>query len=74
MERARSLLWQHRYYRFNVQQGLQDIKLEEKEKQSLVEAAAEYHYNHQEQKNKARDCARMLSGLKVSSNATLNLG
>ena len=45
-----------RYFRFNVDQGLQDIGLAEYQQQGAIEAATDGYINHQAQKFRARDC------------------
>jgi predicted acylesterase/phospholipase RssA len=45
-----------RYFRFNVEQGLQDIGLEEYEKKGAIEGAAEKYLKHTAQKLRLRDC------------------
>ncbi|KAF2741815.1 FabD/lysophospholipase-like protein [Sporormia fimetaria CBS 119925] len=53
--------WRHhfdknRYFRFNVQQGLQDVGLAEHKEQGLIEAVTEDYLTHQEQKARMRQC------------------
>lgn len=63
VERWRSLISEERrYFRFNVEQGLQDISSEQHEKRSIVETATEYHFQNQEQAFLVGRCARMLLG------------
>ncbi|GFF61344.1 putative Pfs, NB-ARC and TPR domain protein (JCVI) [Aspergillus udagawae] len=45
-----------RYFRFNVEQGLQEIGLEEYKKKGTIEAATESYLRHLEQKFRVRDC------------------
>ncbi|KAJ5625973.1 protein kinase subdomain-containing protein [Penicillium lagena] len=45
-----------RYFRFNVEQGLQEIGLEEYKKKGLMEAATEGYLTHMAQKFRLRDC------------------
>ncbi|KAJ5186104.1 protein kinase subdomain-containing protein [Penicillium cf. griseofulvum] len=45
-----------RYFRFNVDQGLQEIGLEEYKKKGAIEAATEGYLTHIAQKFRARDC------------------
>ena len=45
-----------RYFRFNVQQGLQNVGLDENEKRGTMDAATEAYLRHQEQKFRVRDC------------------
>lgn len=49
-----------RYFPFNVDQGLQDIGLEEYEKLGPMEAATDRYLVNQAQKNRVRDCIRNL--------------
>jgi len=51
---------ENRYFRFNVDQGLQDIGLEEYKKQGPIEAATDRYLANQVQKNRVRDCIRNL--------------
>lgn len=51
-----------RYFRFNVEQGLQDVGLEEHERHGdIIDAAMAYLNNHQIIKNDFRYCALNLS-------------
>ena len=50
----------NRYFRFNVDQGLQDIGLEEYKKQGPIEAATNRYLVNQAQKNRVRDCIQNL--------------
>lgn len=57
--------WRHhfdknRYFRFNVQQGLQDVGLAEYQEQGLIEAATEEYLTQQEQKSRMRECVSNL--------------
>jgi hypothetical protein len=54
-----------RYFRFNVDQGLQGIGLDEYKKKGVVEAATEGYLTHMAQKFRVRDCIRNI-GLKQS--------
>ncbi|KAJ9480820.1 hypothetical protein VN97_g12706 [Penicillium thymicola] len=45
-----------RYFRFNVEQGLQEIGLEEYKKKGAMEAATEGYLTHMAQKFRVRDC------------------
>jgi hypothetical protein len=45
-----------RYFRFNVDQGLQEIGLEEYKKKGLMEAATQGYLTHTAQKFRVRDC------------------
>lgn len=49
-----------RYYRFNVEQGLQDIGLNEYKKKGSIEAATEGYLTHMAQKFRVRDCIQNL--------------
>ncbi len=60
----RGLLDKHnvRYFRFNVEQGLQDVGLEEFDRHGdITNATAKYLNDHQTVKNQLRDCALNLS-------------
>lgn len=57
--------WRHhfdknRYFRFNVQQGLQDVGLAEYKEQGLIEAATDEYLTQQEQKARMRECVSNL--------------
>jgi predicted acylesterase/phospholipase RssA len=58
-----------RYFRFNVEQGLQEIGLEEYKKKGVIEAATEGYVTHMAQKFRVRDCIHTLINkmLKMSS-------
>ena len=45
-----------RYFRFNVEQGLQEIGLEEYKKKGAMEAATEGYLTHTAQRFRVRDC------------------
>ncbi|TGZ77584.1 FabD/lysophospholipase-like protein [Ascodesmis nigricans] len=45
-----------RYFRFNVEQGLQDVALVEYKEQGKIEAATDEYLIHQSQKFRVRDC------------------
>lgn len=49
-----------RYFRFNVEQGLQDVGLEEYKERSKIEAATEFYLGDQAQKFQVRDCVKNL--------------
>ncbi|KAH7060960.1 hypothetical protein BKA63DRAFT_528100 [Paraphoma chrysanthemicola] len=49
-----------RYFRFNVEQGLQNIGLEEYKKRGAIEAASEGYLTHMAQKLRVRDCIQNL--------------
>lgn len=66
MTRYRSLFRQKGYFRFNVVEGLQEVGLEDNEKQGIVESAAEYYLTSQEQIYMLQDCAGKLSGQDVA--------
>jgi predicted acylesterase/phospholipase RssA len=65
--RHRGLLDQKRYFRYNVEQGLQTVGLEEYGKQSNIEAATQSYTSSQAQKFKIRDCATNLAAKKCES-------
>ncbi|KAK0508575.1 hypothetical protein JMJ35_008851 [Cladonia borealis] len=45
-----------RYFRFNIEQGLQRVRLAEYQEEGSIEAATENYLNHQGQKFRVRDC------------------
>ena len=49
-----------RYFRFNVEQGLQRIGLAEYQERGAIEAATESYLNYQAQKFRVRDCVANL--------------
>lgn len=49
-----------RYFRFNIEQGLQDIGLDEYKNKGAVEAVAEGYMTHRGQKFRAQDCIENL--------------
>jgi hypothetical protein len=49
-----------RYFRFNVDQGLQNIGLAEYQEQGAIEAATDGYLDHQAQKFRVRDCIQNL--------------
>lgn len=49
-----------RFFRFNVEQGLQGIDLAEYSAQGLIEAATDEYIRHQNQKVRVRDCVQNL--------------
>jgi predicted acylesterase/phospholipase RssA len=51
---------ERRYFRFNVQQGLQGVGLAEYKEQGAIEAATHEYLRHQEQKFRVRDCVSNL--------------
>ena len=60
LARHRGLLDKMRYFRYNVEQGLQDVGLEEYQKQAVIEAATEKYLINQQRKFSLRNCARSL--------------
>jgi hypothetical protein len=50
-----------RYFRFNVEQGLHDIGLDEYTKTGAMEGATDVYLNHPERKSRLKDCIRNLS-------------
>lgn len=54
-----------RYFRFNVEQGLQEVGLAEYQEQGRIEAATEGYLDHQTVEFQLRDCIQNL-GLKQS--------
>jgi predicted acylesterase/phospholipase RssA len=49
-----------RYFRFNVDQGLQDVGLAEYQEQGLIESATEGYLDHQKVVFQVRDCVENL--------------
>lgn len=49
-----------RYFRFNVEQGLQEFGLEEYKQKRVIEAATEGYLTHRAQKFRVRDCIQNL--------------
>lgn len=49
-----------RYFRFNVDQGLQGVGLAEYQEQGAIEAATDGYLNHQAQEFQVRDCIQNL--------------
>ena len=49
-----------RYFRFNVDQGLQEVGLAEYKEQGRMEAATDEYLRHQAQKFRVRDCSQNL--------------
>ncbi|KAE8375612.1 hypothetical protein BDV26DRAFT_12224 [Aspergillus bertholletiae] len=49
-----------RYFRFNVEQGLQGVGLEEYREQGTIEAATHRYLDHQAQEFRVRDCVQNL--------------
>ncbi|KAF2466110.1 uncharacterized protein BDR25DRAFT_269263 [Lindgomyces ingoldianus] len=58
-----------RYFRFNVDQGLQDVGLAEYQEQGAIEAATDGYLDHKAQEFRVRDCIQNLK-LKQSMAAT----
>ncbi|PYH43058.1 FabD/lysophospholipase-like protein [Aspergillus saccharolyticus JOP 1030-1] len=56
-----------RYFRFNVEQGLQDVGLAEYQDQGLIEAATQEYLDHQTVNFRVRDC---IQNLESKKNAT----
>ncbi|KAF4616252.1 hypothetical protein G7Y89_g15154 [Cudoniella acicularis] len=57
VERHRRLYESRRYFRFNVQQGLQGVGLEEYKAAALIDAATAEYMDGQEIKSAAQECA-----------------
>ncbi|KAE9366396.1 phospholipase [Stipitochalara longipes BDJ] len=57
VDRHRRLYEKKRYFRFNVQQGLQDVGLEEYKKAGLIEAATAGYMDGQETRSSVQACA-----------------
>jgi predicted acylesterase/phospholipase RssA len=60
VERHRRLYEARRYFRFNVQQGLQNVGLEEYKAAGLIDAATAQYMDGQETKSAAQECAMNL--------------
>lgn len=45
-----------RYFRFNVEQGLQNVGLAEYKKQGVIQSATDEYLRHTQQKSRVRDC------------------
>ena len=50
-----------RYFRFNIEQGLQNIGLDEYKKKGAMEAATEWYITHKDRYFRVRDCIQNLS-------------
>ena len=66
LSQHRGLLDQQRYFRYNVDQGLQDVGLEEYRKQALIESATRTYLANELQKRSLRDCAKNLGTKKCA--------
>ena len=53
---------QKRYFRLNVEQGLQDVGLAEYEEQGRIEQATAEYLDHQDRVFRVRDCVENLKG------------
>ena len=60
LSQHRGLLDRERYFRYNVEQGLQGVGLQEYRKQALVEAATISYLKNEVQKRNLRKCAENL--------------
>lgn len=60
LSQHRGLLDQQRYFRYNVEQGLQDVGLAEYRKQALIESATRTYLANELQKRSLRACAKNL--------------
>ena len=56
------LLDEKRYYRLNVEQGLQDVGLVEYKEEGKIAAATEEYLDHTQQNTRVRDCVVNLQG------------
>jgi predicted acylesterase/phospholipase RssA len=45
-----------RYFRFNVEQGLQDVSLAEHKERNVIESTTDEYLRHIQQKSRVRDC------------------
>ncbi|KAJ5090363.1 FabD/lysophospholipase-like protein [Penicillium argentinense] len=59
---------ENRYFRFNVDQGLQDVGLAEYQQQGLIESATEGYLDHQAVKFRVRDCVENLNSKQSPTN------
>ncbi|KAJ5851796.1 FabD/lysophospholipase-like protein [Penicillium soppii] len=57
-----------RYFRFNVDQGLQDVGLAEYQEQGLIESATEGYLDHQAVAFRVRDCVENLKSKQSATN------
>ncbi|OQE26123.1 hypothetical protein PENFLA_c007G06998 [Penicillium flavigenum] len=57
-----------RYFRFNVDQGLQDVGLAEYQEQGLIESATEGYLDHQAVAFRVRDCVENLKSKQRATN------
>lgn len=53
-------LYEKRFFRFNVEQGLQDVGLAEHKEQGRMEVVTDEYLEHQAQKFRVRDCVQNL--------------
>jgi hypothetical protein len=60
VERHRRLYKARRYFQFNIQQGLQNVGLEEYKAAGLINAATAQYMDGQETKSAAQECAMNL--------------
>ncbi|KAL8995493.1 MAG: hypothetical protein Q9169_004787 [Polycauliona sp. 2 TL-2023] len=67
--RWRNQYEQKKYFRFNVQQGLQGIGLEEYREQATIETATDEYLQGIEQKSQVRDCIENLVQKKCSTDS-----
>ena len=56
------LFAEKRYFRLNVEQGLQDVGLAEYKEQGRIEAATEEYLDHTQQDGRVKDCVTNLKG------------
>ncbi|KAJ5207451.1 FabD/lysophospholipase-like protein [Penicillium cf. griseofulvum] len=61
-----------RYFRFNVDQGLQDVGLAEYQEQGLIESATEGYLDHQAVAFRVRDCVENLKSKQGATNFHFN--
>lgn len=60
MARWSNELREKRIFRFNVEQGLQEVRMTDYQKRSLIESATHDYLHHSTQKNRVRDCVMNL--------------
>lgn len=66
LSQHRGLLDQQRYFRYNVEQGLQGVGLEEYRKQDIIETATHTYLANEIQKRSLRYCAKNLGRKKCA--------
>ncbi|KAJ5592025.1 Acyl transferase/acyl hydrolase/lysophospholipase [Penicillium hispanicum] len=72
MARWRRECEQKRCFRFNVEEGLQEVKMTEYQKQSLIQNATQDYLHHPTQKTHVRDCMLNLARKKGKTNVNFS--